>query len=474
MRALASFIAVWALMACSSPDAANPDSHESQPDGGTGTDHDPGSSDAPDGGGDKPGPGITDGPWAPPNESGDVTFPYKAYRCGYAIRAVSPARPKATFHADAAGAAPAVRNLHLTFAGEASSSVVIQWSTDAATMGTEVRFGESPTKLDLTAHGFSFTYGVANRRQHELHLCGLKPGTTYYYDAGGAKARSTAASFVTAPDRAESVKVLVVGDTRTNPSVLSTIAQKALAEGPDVMVQSGDAVASGGNQGQWDALFAAAPQLFAQVPGIWAHGNHEGLNEVYFAQVALPDNGGARGNEEWFSTTYGPLRFVVLNDTVAQNGDIGLQTTFLGKELGAVDRARTPFAIGMHHQPMYTTSSNHDSNTAIRGAWAKVFDQFHLNVDIAGHVHSYESTPALKGGTAASVGTVATDATGTHYFNFGGGGADLYDFKGAQPVWISKRESVNGYAIMTVDATKIHWVAHRSDGTTVETIDIGK
>jgi hypothetical protein len=388
---------------------------------------------------------------------------------------VSPSKPAATFHDPAkVGAAPAVKNLHLSFAGDPSSTVVVQWGTDDLTLGTEVRFGDAPTNLDKVAHGFSFTYGIAGRREHELHLCGLLPGHTYYYDAGAGTARSAVHSFVTAPNDTSEIKVLVMGDTRTDPTVLTTIAQHAMTEGPDFMIQSGDAVESGGSQAMWDALFAAAPNLFAEVPCYWVHGNHEGLNEVYFALHALPDNGTASGIEQWFAATYGPMRLVALNDTLANDADLtGVEKTFLASTLAGIDRNRTPFAIAAHHQPMYTTSSSHPSNTAVRGAWAPLFDQHHVNVDIAGHVHSYESTKPLAGGTAASTGTVTTDATGTRYVNFGGGGAPLYKFLTSQ-AYIQKRESTHGYAIVTIGPTSLKWVSRRQDGTEIETITLAK
>jgi predicted phosphodiesterase len=413
--------------------------------------------------------------WNPPVETGAVAFPYTAYRCTYPIRQVAPSKPAAAFHdATKVGAAPAVKNLHLSFAGDASSSIVVQWGTDDQTMGTEVRFGDSPTTLDKVAHGFSFAYGVAGRREHELHLCGLVPGHTYYYDAGAGTARSAVHSFVTAPADASEIKVLVMGDTRTDPTVVTAIAQHALTEGPDVMIQSGDAVESGTSQAQWDALFGAAPNLFAEVPCYWVHGNHEGLSEVYFALHALPDNGTANGIEEWFAATYGPMRLVVLNDTLANNADLnGAEKTFLTSALTGLDRNRTPFAITSHHQPMYTTSSSHPSNTAVRGAWAPVFDQHHVNIDIAGHVHSYESTKPLSGGTAASTGATTTDALGTRYITFGGGGAPLYKFLASQP-YLQKRESTHGYAIVTIGATSLKWVSRRQDGTEIETITLAK
>jgi acid phosphatase type 7 len=407
-----------------------------------------------------------DEPWNPPVETGAVTFPYTAYRCGYAIRQVSPAQPSATFHEDTSGTTTTVKNLHLTIAGNASSSVVIQWSTDDATKATEVRFGDSPTKLDKIAHGLSFTYGIANRRQHEVHLCGLAPNRTYYYDAGGSKERSKIYKLTTAPDGPTDVKILVAGDTRTTPATFGAMQAAMLASGARAFVLTGDAVATGGTQSQWDALFAAAPDFFAQLPGIWAHGNHEDLNEAYFAQLALPDNGAASGNEEWFATTYGPLRFVVLNDTVSSGSMItGVEKTFLDATLKAVDRTKTPFVVTMHHKPIYTTSNGHDPELVLRDTWAPLFDQYHVDIDLAGHVHSYESTLPINAGAAT------TDALGTRYLVFGGGGAGLYGFK-ANQAYMKTRESVHGWALMSASATAITWTAYRDDGTTIESFAI--
>ena len=324
--------------------------------------------------------GAPPDPWDPPVETGPVAFPYTAYRCNYPIRQVSPSQPAAMFHAAASGAAATPRNLHLTIAGDAASSVVVQWSTDAATQATEVRFGDTPGKLDKIAHGYSFAYGVANRRGHEVHLCGLEAGRTLYYDAGGAGGRSKVYKVTTAPSSPSDVKVLVGGDTRTNPEIWAGIATVAIAHGATALVMTGDAVLAGGVQSQWDALFEGAPDLFAQLPGIWAHGNHESLDELYFAQLALPDNGTTSGNEEWFATTYGPIRFVVLNDTVASNAVIlGAERTFLDTTLKAVNRTRTPFVVAMHHQPPYTTSNGHDPALDLRAAWVPLYDQHHVN-----------------------------------------------------------------------------------------------
>jgi Purple acid Phosphatase, N-terminal domain/Calcineurin-like phosphoesterase/Iron/zinc purple acid phosphatase-like protein C len=412
-------------------------------------------------------------PWSPPIETGDVVFPYRAYRCGHVVRAVAPDITVARFHASVVGASPRPRNLHLTFAGDPSASVVIQWSTDADTLATEVRFGDRMGALDRVARGFSFTYaGGEGRRQHEVHLCGLDAGRTYVYDVGGEGARSAAYRFVTAPSGPSEVTALVTGDTRTNVAAWNAVTRRALTEGADLLIFTGDAVEWGGDQAQWDALFDASPEFWATTPAVWTHGNHEGLALPYFAQLALPDHGGARGVEQWYALTYGPLRIVALNDTVERDDDVTVaQAAFLREAVAGVSRARAPYLVTTHHQPFYTTSLTHPSATWLRAAWAPVFDALHVHVDLAGHVHSYESSLPLRGGTVDRDGVAVTASMGTRYLTFGGGGADLYDFGDRAP-WLVARESVHGYGVLTASSTRLQWAARRDDGSLIETLDL--
>jgi hypothetical protein len=96
-----------------------------------------------------------------------------------------------------------------------------------------------------------------------------------------------------------------------------------------------------------------------------------------------------------------------------------------------------------------------------------------VNAVLNGHVHSYESTKPISGGNATSVGNVTTDALGTRYLVFGGGGADLYPFKTTQP-YIQTRESVHGFAVISASATELKWTAFRDDASTIETLTIAK
>ncbi len=407
-----------------------------------------------------------------PDEHGAVVFPYRAPGCAYVLRAVSPTARDVRHHESVEGSDARPRNVHLTFAGDASRTVAVSWSTDDTTLASEVHLREAGAGAWRVVRGFSFAYpGADGRRQHEVHVCGLTPGRTWEYDVGGVS-RSPVARFVTAPAGPMPVTVLVMGDSRTLVDAWSAVARAAEREGADVAMLTGDAVDVGADQSQWDALFDAAPTFWASTPVLWIHGNHEGLAEPYFAQLALPDHGGDRGVEAWYALTYGPLRVLALNDSTWDFDDVAVaQVAFLRRELAGMNRAQTPWAITAHHTPMYTTSNVHLPNASLRGLWAPIYDAFGVQADLAGHVHSYESTWAMRGGDETHDGVRVGPREGTHYLTFGGAGAPLYGFVEPAP-WIRRREATRGYGLLRASATELTWTAKRDDGSTVERIDL--
>lgn len=399
----------------------------------------------------------------------ELAFPHRPAGCDYDVPAVVPNHTRTEAHSDRSGPAPQPRAVHLTSVASPATSIVVQWSTDEQTLASEVRFGSAPERLERVAQGYSFRYaGAPGRRQHEVHLCGLEPGRTWYYDAGGSAARSAVVSFNTAPAGPEEVRILVAGDARTHPEVWGALSRLALEQRPDVLFFSGDVTASGSSQRLWDQFFDEGRELLARVPIFIADGNHDDPSTVYHAQFALPSNGSPSHHESWYRVSYGPVELLVLNDsTVPPSVVTGPQTQWLERSLSQVDRGRTPWVVAMHHQPMYTTAVGHLPDLVTRGAWEPLFDRFHVDVDLAGHVHNYESLLPLRGGHPTD------PARGTTRFTFGGAGAPLYPFRERQP-WTRTRESTHGWALLVASASALQWTAYRLDGTTIETLRWGR
>jgi Purple acid Phosphatase, N-terminal domain len=74
------------------------------------------------------------------------------------------------------------------------TTAIIAWSTNV-NAGTTLRYGTDPDQLDLTANmpwgGFT----------HRVYLKGLKPGTTYFFQAESGDGQGTGSKATTAMDR---------------------------------------------------------------------------------------------------------------------------------------------------------------------------------------------------------------------------------------------------------------------------------
>ena len=79
---------------------------------------------------------------------------------------------------------------------------------------------------------------------------------------------------------------------------------------------------------------------------------------------------------------------------------------------------------------MFCTNTTHGSDGGIRTVWQSLFDRYHVDLVVSGHVHAYERSYPIRGGDVTKVvpsgGTVHPEADGTTYICAGGGGQDLY------------------------------------------------
>lgn len=353
-----------------------------------------------------------DGPASAPQCSTEVMLP---------VNLTQPEPPgPADAHADTLGSSPTPQFVRLGWpSADPSTSAGFSWRTDVDTMATVLAWGVGGDLTERT-EGASFLLaqdsdGQGGFRLHEVRLCGdLEPGTTYSYRVGGEGAWSPTWRFSTpaAPGTFDSVRVAFAGDSRGAQSTWATIVELAEAHEPDLYVFSGDMVDLGVNQDEWDLWMAAGEDVFRGKGLIPAHGNHEFLARNYFGLFVLP------GNEEWFSIDYGPLHIVSLNDTVRDLDDVErAQVSFLEADLAANTSAWT---VATHHQSAYSACTAHGSNEVVRAAWSPVFDQYGVDVVVAGHNHIYERSHPIFEGEQAPPGQ------GTVYVVSGGAGAPLY------------------------------------------------
>jgi 3',5'-cyclic AMP phosphodiesterase CpdA len=204
--------------------------------------------------------------------------------------------------------------------------------------------------------------------RHTVTITGLTPGTSYAYAVQQGASRF-ASSFATAPDANSPVRLIIFGDSETEPE--STGARCAWADPngsptrpylldqtqgfannieviasrqPDLVAIAGDLVESGGEQRDWDEFWLHVTDidgnesLAGRVPFLAAPGNHEyyaGIGGRYnqpFSERAInrfrtyfefPRNNAPDPEQEgrYFRLDYGPLTLIgldVANDSPSQ------------------------------------------------------------------------------------------------------------------------------------------------------------
>jgi acid phosphatase type 7 len=445
---------------------------------------------------------------APPQGSAERgAQPFESYRparCDYEVHAPESVE-EATRHGRAPGSEPVPLNVHVSWAGPTASSFAVGWKTGLDTDVSSLLFGTDRRALEK-AHGpgpgvelregHTLRYGSTSTlhswqatRVHEVHVCGLLPETTYFYKVGAQGHFSPVYDVATGPARGASrpVRFVVAGDSRDDPAVFAQVMEKIDAEAPDFILFTGDAVAFGHNQNDWDAWFGAtsgdfpAARVFSRVPIQLVNGNHENLAVNYFAQFALPAerSEGELEPEQWYGFDYANAFFVVLDSQ--PSGLFEQQRRYLRAALARLDRRSTPWIFAAFHHPPYSCSL-HGSDLPLRRAWQPVFDEFKVDVVWTGHDHVYERSVPIRGFSAgpgaeglearSAPGKVPIAESGTLYVVAGGAGAPLYPAGRCYHTHVAER--TRGYVVVDLDGRRMRYRAMRLDGTEIESFAYAK
>ena len=113
------------------------------------------------------------------------------------------------------------------------------------------------------------------------------------------------------------------------------------------------------------------------------------------------------------------------------------QAAWLDEVLGA---STATWKVANHHQPAYTTSTNHGSNMDLRAAWIPLYEAHGVDLAVAGHNHLYERSVPILADAEVEPGE------GVVYVVSGGAGAPLYE--GVEADWFSGVADVTEHYII--------------------------
>lgn len=385
-------------------------------------------------------------------------------------------------HEDVFGEDPTPRNVHIGWPDrDTSNSISVVWLTDgegseerthAALMQYGVGEIDDPAELTETKRGVSFAFGGPGNvlfQGHEVKMCGsLEPDTVYSYRVGGEGHWSPIHTFRTPPTPGtfDTYSVVFASDSRGAYETWGAMVAQMESFDPDFYVFPGDMVELGGNQREWEAWFAATGDTFARKVLVPSHGNHEFLAVNYFAQFSLP------GNEEWFHIDFGNMSLISMNDTVndpaKQNID---QARFIDQTLG---RSTADWKVAMHHRPMFSTCTRHQSALDVRQAWATPLIDAGTDFVFAGHNHIYERSQSVSLTDNDQFTATTNLGDGTMYIVTGGAGAPLYRESDNSLFFADKANPTEHFVLGEFGPTGVTMTAYDLDGNVIDHFTVPK
>jgi 3',5'-cyclic AMP phosphodiesterase CpdA len=342
-------------------------------------------------------------------------------------------------------------------------SVVVRFWLDAPAP-VQVHFG--PTD------GYGSVADAGTASDFEILLDGFSPGEQVHYAVvSGGTTLSGDHSFTTAPPPRAPLRMLVLGDTRSNHDDHAEVILAAVDERPDVCVHTGDLVSSGEVADDWAYFFDAEAPLLAGVPQFAVIGNHEedgGHVNLFTEYLTLPRNSPAP--EHYYSVDHGNVHIVVLDGHVNVDPDwVCILRVAWWEECFSVeqedwlraDLAEASADPDIDHIFVFTHVGPYSSKSGRTGKkhmrdLMPLFAESGVEFVISGHDHYYER---------------GYSGNGIPYIVSAGGGAPLYDIEApcAAPHTVVYNESTLHYTMFDFDHLLVTMTAYRIDGTVLDT-----
>ncbi|MGA0555232.1 fibronectin type III domain-containing protein [Larkinella sp. VNQ87] len=303
----------------------------------------------------------------------------------------------------------------LSWSGDPGQTMDVQWRTAASVAEGSVQYWEIGSNDTLSAPVTAFRMEdrlLQNDRyvnRFTARLSGLQPGGTYGYRVGSKTGPwSAPATFTTQAAEPNRFSFIWFGDTHKSPD-WGSMARQTLGRHPEIAFYSiaGDLVSTGLHRDEWDELWQHSGGIFSQKPLLPIPGNHDsqdGLGAwMYQEMFSLPKNGPKNRDvptEQTYAFTYQNALFLMIDAT----SPLEAQTAWIKEELA---NSKADWKFAFFHFPPYNFEEDYAD---IRKAWCSLFDQYHVDMVMSGHVHYYLRTKPMR-----AEKPVSSPAQGTIY-----------------------------------------------------------
>ncbi len=286
----------------------------------------------------------------------------------------------------------------LSWSTDPSTGIDIQWRTDTTIAEGIVRFRAKGSSQEFSANAERDRIEdrvLMNDRyinRFTAQLRNLKPGTIYEYQIAPQTDWSPNHSFSTPADD-NKFSFVWFGDTHHSPAFeeLINMAEKTH---PDAAFYSiaGDLISDGLYRNEWDDLFEFSKDVICRKPLMSVIGNHDsrcGLGASMYRELFSYPKNGPQGieKEHTYSFRYKNALFLMIDVT----SPIDIQRSWIEEQLASSDAT---WKFAMFHFPPYSRSEPYNY---LQKAWIPVFDKYHVDMVMGGHVHYYMRSKPMKG-----------------------------------------------------------------------------
>jgi hypothetical protein len=275
-------------------------------------------------------------------------------------------------------------------------------------------------------------------------------GQSYSGGRGNSRAASPAVAGaalpLTLPNRDDSVRFLVIGDTGTGSRQQKELADVMLryhAAFPyEFVLMMGDNMYGGEKPADFKTKFESVyrPLLDRKVTFYATLGNHDESNQRFY------DHFNMKG-EEYFRFKKGDVAFYSLNSNYMDKR----QVKWLEDEL---KKDASEWKVAFFHHPPYSSGGKHGSSEELREVVEPIFLRYGVNLVLAGHEHFYERIKPQKG---------------IYYFISGAGGKlRKGDVKKNSPLTAKAYDRDMSFMLMEVAGEHLHFQVISRTGETVD------
>lgn len=192
----------------------------------------------------------------------------------------------------------------------------------------------------------------------------------------------------------ESIEFAAFGDTRTGHSVHRAVIEAMNREDIDFVIHTGDMVANGGRDAEWDKFFQIERPLLSHVPILPSIGNHDMSARNNYKHYFLHDLW-AKGRR-YYAKDWGNLRIIAVDGGIECKEGCD-QFQFVEKALREAVEKDMLVVLFLHYPPF--SSGKHGSNLDVQKPITDLSKQYGVELVIGGHDHNYERTNPIDGTT---------------------------------------------------------------------------